>query len=52
MPQIAQFSDTVASQVFWMLVFFGFIFFFEFFTAGLDPFVFILINDFSDAGII
>ena len=27
MPQIAQFSDTVASQVFWMLVFFGFIFF-------------------------
>ena len=27
MPQIAQFSDTVASQVFWMLVFFGLIFF-------------------------
>ena len=27
MPQIAQLSDTYASQVFWLLVFFGFIFF-------------------------
>jgi len=28
MPQIAQLAETYASQVFWMLVFFGFIFFF------------------------
>ncbi|MEO5586640.1 MAG: ATPase [Novosphingobium sp.] len=27
MPQIAQLAETFASQVFWMLVFFGFIFF-------------------------
>lgn len=27
MPQIAQLSETLASQVFWMLVFFGFVFF-------------------------
>lgn len=27
MPQIAQLSETFASQVFWMLIFFGFIFF-------------------------
>ncbi|MFA7586134.1 MAG: ATPase [Novosphingobium sp.] len=27
MPQIAQLSETFASQVFWMLVFFGFVFF-------------------------
>lgn len=28
MPQIAQLAETYASQVFWMLVFFGFVFFF------------------------
>ena len=28
MPQIAQLAETYASQIFWMLVFFGFIFFF------------------------
>lgn len=27
MPQIAQIADTYASQIFWMLVFFGFVFF-------------------------
>jgi F-type H+-transporting ATPase subunit b len=27
MPQIAQLSDTIASQIFWVLIFFGFIFF-------------------------
>lgn len=27
MPQIAQLSETFASQIFWMLVFFGFVFF-------------------------
>lgn len=27
MPQIAQLADTYASQIFWMLVFFGFVFF-------------------------
>ncbi|WP_374529296.1 ATPase [Novosphingobium sp.] len=27
MPQIAQLADTYASQIFWLLVFFGFIFF-------------------------
>ena len=27
MPQIAQLSETIASQVFWMLAFFGFVFF-------------------------
>jgi F-type H+-transporting ATPase subunit b len=27
MPQIAQLSETYASQIFWMLVFFGFVFF-------------------------
>jgi F-type H+-transporting ATPase subunit b len=27
MPQIAQLSETIASQVFWVLIFFGFIFF-------------------------
>ena len=27
MPQIAQLSETFASQIFWMLIFFGFVFF-------------------------
>src|SRR5690606_39562491 len=27
MPQIAQLADTYASQIFWVLVFFGFVFF-------------------------
>lgn len=27
MPQIAQLSETIASQIFWVLIFFGFVFF-------------------------